>query len=182
MKVGIFYPVFPLMLLLASCDELQTSKPKSAPPSDPGEELQAPPSLADITTLTDKLGRSLEVKVIGHNSEEIRFIRLSDNKPFRWKIDELSPSDQELVRKMPSNDDSFSTHQNIEVSPNILNRRKQIERLRKEIELLERELPGLLQSTTKGISPRAKGLERQIELKLKEIAEIEAEISEIDRP
>lgn len=182
MKLEIFYLMFPLMLVMTSCDELKPSKPTRTSSSNPGDDLQAPPSLADITTLTDKLGRSLEVKVIGHNSEEIGFVRLSDNQSFTWKIDQLSPADQKIVRSIPPSDESLSMRHKVEAAPRVSTRQKDIDRLRKEIELLESKLPGLIQGTTNGVSPRAKGVERQIELKMKEMAELEAEIQKILSP
>lgn len=172
----------PLMLVMTSCDELKPTKSTRTTSTNTGEDLQAPPSLADITTLTDKLGRSLEVKVIGHNSKEIRFVRLSDNQSFTWKIDQLSPADQKIVRSIPSNDESLSMQQIVEAAPRISARQKDIERLRREIELLESKLPGLIQGLTNGISPRARGVEKQIEVKQKEMAELEATIKTIRNP
>ena len=58
----------------------------------------------------------------------------------------------------------------------VSNRQKNIDRLKQEIVLLTSQLPALQENTSKGISPRVKGVEKQIAQKEKEITVLEAEI------
>ena len=135
-----------------------------------------PIALPETITLTDKFGRFLEAKIISRDVDEIGFIRLSDNKHFTWKISQLSDKDQAIIRTLPmvarQKDVVSATFDSLAVS----NRQKNIDRLKQEIVLLTSQLPALQENTSKGISPRVKGVEKQIAQKEKEITVLEAEI------
>ena len=173
--------VLALVFLLSACEKSQTYPRKDTIADPPREEVEVPPALPERITLTDKLGRSLEVKIVGRNSDQIRFIRLSDNKYFRWKIAQLSQADQQIVEKLPMIDGPSDSSKAVDIHLYVENRMKEIIRMNREIELLENDLPGLKENTKMGISPRVKGLEKQIATKREKVTQMEAEIEKFNK-
>ncbi len=174
--------VLALVFLLTACEKSQTHPKKETIADPPREEVEVPLTLPERITLTDKLGRSLEVKIVGRNSDEVSFLRLSDNKYFRWKIAQLSKTDQQIVGKLPMIDGPSDSVSAVDSHLYVENRKKEIVRMNKEIELLENELPGLKENAKMGISPRVKGLEKQIATKREKVVQIEAEIEKFNNP
>lgn len=166
-----------------ACERSQTSFNRNEAPSTINKEVAAPAptTLPERITLTDKLGRTLDVKIIGRDTDEISFIRLSDNKPFQWKITQLSTTDQEIIGKLPMIAGPSTSFATVDKHLYVENRKKEIVRINSEIELLEKELPSMMENATKGISPRVKGVERQIATKKEIVAKMEAEIENFGR-
>jgi hypothetical protein len=172
--------ILAMVLMLTACKESQPFTSKNSVPEHAEEEVQVP-TLPERITLTDKLGRSLEAKIVGRTEEEIRFIRLSDSKHFRWKIAQLSEADQEIIRKLPIIVGASDPVSTVQEHLYVENRKKDIDRINKQIRLLESELPGVLKNARNGISPRAKGLQKQIALKKERVATLEEEIEKFNK-
>ncbi len=51
--------------------------------------------------LTDIRGRTVSVRILARDDDEVRFVRLSDNTAYRYPIDSLSVADREFLRRYP---------------------------------------------------------------------------------
>lgn len=166
--------------LTAACQKASKTQTERSETSDSNpveDQAQVPLGLPEQINITDKLGRVLEVKIVGRDSQEIQFIRLSDNKFFRWKIAQLSEADQKIIERLPLINGPSDQVSAVGDHLSVENRAKEIARINKEIELLEKELPGMLENASKGISPRAKGLEKKITTLKEVVIQLETEIA-----
>ena len=170
------------MVLLVACQKKPAVSEEPSSAIEETDEYGALQGLPDRMKISDKLGRSLEVKIIGRDSEKISFVRLSDSKVFEWKISQLAEADQEIIKKLPMIAAPSNSVVAVQDRLFLTNRKKDLARLKKEIAELQKELPALLESSSKGISPRAKGIERLIATKEEQVANLENDIKQYPNP
>ncbi len=173
MKIIKFTAAFSAIVLLAACQKKPVAIEET---SASVEEVEAPQELPDKIKITDKQGRSLDVKIVGRSPEKISFLRLSDSKFFEWEISQLAEADQVIMKKLPIKAGPTSGVAAVQDSLYIANRKKDLIKINKEIAQLQQELPGLLANSSKGISPRAKSIEKSIAIKQGEAATLKHEI------
>ncbi len=161
-----------LAFFITGCDEKKT--PDDAKESSNAEGIpyvggSNVPLEPQTLHISNQSGKTIKVRVIGHDSHEVLFVRLSDNKTFRWKIDQLSPADQKIIRKLPVTANLSANYQNLENSPYIANRRTELHRLNEELRDMNREYEALQRKSRNGINPEIRGLQKQIAAKTNEI-------------
>jgi len=176
MKSIKFTAVFTAIVLLAACQKKPVVIEEPPAPAEVAEVPKEPKELPDNIKITDKQGRSLDVKIVGRSSEKISFIRLSDSKFFEWEISQLAEADQAIMKNLPMKEGPPNAVAAVQDSLYITNRKRDLIRVNKEIVQLQQELPTLLANSSKGISPRVKAIEKSIAIKQGEAATLMHEI------
>lgn len=98
MKLFLTFILFVSLVTYVGIELYQRAFPEDLEESDNAiEDLQVRRSFPDIITLESSDGREMEVRLLGRNSDQIQFMRLSDGEEFVHPINTLSTQSQDLV-------------------------------------------------------------------------------------
>lgn len=160
--------VLTLTFFITACDKMPKTDKSAAEEGGRIEQAIEPKNYK----LTNKSGTTIDVRIIAHDNEDVVFMRLSDSKTFRWKINQLAKADQTFVRSLPVSSD-LSSYGDLSKSTQISNRKIEKERLSAQLSELYGELEELQRNSRNSTNPRIRGLEKQIEMKKKQLSELD---------
>lgn len=148
--------------------EKEVSSPKKVEDVAESEKVLLPPK-ADYPidrVISDSQGRQTDVRIIGRESDNIIFVRKSDDKRFIFPISKLSEDDK-----------TFASSLSYKIPPALEKEKPSYISIReKEIERLKEEIQGLKNVKNKPSKLQGRGRKRRIDLLDAKIEELLQEI------
>ena len=173
------------VLGFSACEPPEVKKQEEIKEPVAGSRIELPVE----RTITDFQGRSVDVTITEKTSEEVKFNRKSDGKEYILPIASLSEEDQIFLgdvysaRKL-SDADAKTKEEKEDDGLSDFDRRRlkaieeDLDKISKEIADLGREIDA---SGSGDLTPKVRGLNRQIENLEKERGELDLEKAEIER-